>query len=340
MGETELARLIGLDWGTSSLRAYLYGEDGRRVAEKCTPSGVMHLERLFAPVEHPISREKLFEAAFDEVCEEWLQRTPGLPVIACGMVGSTVGWKEATYLRTPAGTEALAGALTPVSRRGRGLLHIVPGILAPGVSGKSLPEIMRGEETQIAGIFSDGSRANAGDREKLLIGLPGTHSKWVQTEIGKIVSFATFVTGELYGLITNYSVIAKTERKSQDFSREAFRAGMETGRGQAAEGAGGVLSTIFSTRTKSVLGELPKEKQSDYLSGLLIAEELAGVERILRRDESELQKFSRIVVAGEPDLCERYQFACNHLHWPAVEIVEDAAERGLWRVAQTAQLVK
>jgi len=262
-----------------------------------------------------------------------------LPVIACGMVGSTVGWKEAAYLRTPAGTDALAGALTRVSRADGGLLHIVPGILAPGVSGKRLPEVMRGEETQIAGIFSSDDPTNATEGDNWLIGLPGTHSKWVQTGMGKIVSFTTFVTGELYGLLTSHSVIAKTERKSQEFSEEAFQAGMEIGRGQDSEGAGGVLSTIFSTRTKSVLGELRKGQQSDYLSGLLIAEELAGVERVLRRDGCKLEEFPRIVLAGEPDLCARYKFASNHLHWPAVEIVADAAERGLWRLARTAQLI-
>jgi 2-dehydro-3-deoxygalactonokinase len=339
MGVKESARLIGLDWGSSSLRAYLFGEAGRKLAENSTPSGVMHLERLFAPGQHPMTRNELFEAAFEEVCADWLRRTPGLPVIACGMVGSTVGWKEAAYVRTPAGPNALAGALTQVSRADGSLIHIVPGILAPGVSGKRLPEIMRGEETQISGIFSGSRSTNAADAGNFLVGLPGTHSKWVQTGMGKIVSFTTFVTGELYGLLTSHSVIAKTERKSQEFSEEAFQAGMEIGRGQDSEGAGGVLSTIFSTRTKSVLGELRKGQQSDYLSGLLIAEELAGVERVLRRDGCKLEEFPRIVLAGEPDLCARYKFASNHLHWPAVEIVADAAERGLWRLARTAQLI-
>jgi len=338
MGVKEPARLIGLDWGTSSLRAYLFGEAGRKLAENSAPSGVMHLERLFAPGQHPITRDELFEAAFEEVCDDWLRRTPGLPVIACGMVGSTVGWKEAAYLRTPAGTDALAGALTQVSRADGGLIHIVPGILAPGVSGKRLPEVMRGEETQIAGIFGGGD-TNDPDGENLLVGLPGTHSKWAQTGMGKIVAFTTFVTGELYGLLTNYSVIAKTESKSQEFSGEAFQAGMESARGPDTEGAGGVLSTIFSTRTKSLLGELRKGQQSDYLSGLLIAEELAGVERILRRDRRRLEEFSRIVFAGDPGLCARYKFASNHLRWPAVEIVAEAAERGLWRLARTARLV-
>jgi len=334
----ESARLIGLDWGTSSLRAYLFGEAGRKLAENSAPSGVMHLERLFAPGQHPISRDELFEAAFEEVCQDWLRRTPGLPVIACGMIGSTVGWKEAAYLRAPAGTHALAGALTQISRADGGLIYIVPGIFAPGVSGKRLPEVMRGEETQIAGIFGDSGSTNAADRENLLVGLPGTHSKWVQTGMGNIVSFTTFVTGELYGLLSNYSVIAKTESKSQEFSGEAFQAGMETAHGPDSEGAGGVLSTIFSTRTKSVLGELQKGQQSDYLSGLLIAEELAGVERVLRRDGRKLEEFSRIVFTGEPDLCARYKFASNHRHWPAVEIVADAAERGLWRLARIARL--
>ena len=334
------ARLIGLDWGTSSLRAYLFGEAGQRLAQRSASSGVMHLERFRQPRQPPMSRGELFEAALQEVCEAWFREAPGLPILACGMVGSTVGWREAAYLRAPAGTDALAGALTQVPRPGRSTLQIVPGISAPGTPGKTLPEIMRGEETQIAGILSTGDlpdRATDGD---LLIGLPGTHSKWVQVRTGKIVSFSTFVTGELFALLTSYSVIAKTKETLEGFAEEDFQAGMEIACAPSAEGAGGVLSTLFSTRAKRVLGGLREEHQRDYLSGLLIGEELSGVERILRRDARNLRQFSRIVLAGEPGLCARYKLACEHFQWPVVETVEGAAEQGLWNVARTAKLVE
>ncbi len=329
------ARLIGLDWGTSSLRAYLFGGNGQILQEKSAPSGVMHLER-FIPAEEPtIVREKLFEAAFGDICGDWLaENGKDLPVLACGMVGSTVGWREAAYLRTPVGTSELASALTKVSRGGGNPLHIVPGVCAAGEPGKSFSEILRGEETQVAGILS--KIANSSKSESLLIGLPGTHSKWVLVQDRRIVSFSTFVTGELYALLTNFSVVAKTQIKPARMQVEAFRLGLRLARTQNGEAAGGVLSTVFSARSKRVLGELKEEEQPDYLSGLLIGEELAGVERILARNRRTLTDFSRILIAGDRGLCERYEFACKQAAWPIPEVIGGATAAGLWSVARAA----
>lgn len=337
----EEARLIGLDWGTTSLRAYLFGKSGEILAENSAPSGVMHLER-FCPVGAPDApRENLFEAALEDICRDWpAEVILRLPVIACGMVGSTAGWKEAAYLKTPAGAEELARALTNVERAKGSTVRIVPGVCASGLAGSQLPEIMRGEETQIAGILSQKEGGPATRNDHLLVGLPGTHSKWVQVRDGKIVSFATFVTGELYGLLASHSVIAKTQKKASRFEEAAFKAGLRLSQRPNAEAAGGLLSTIFSTRSRRVLGELKEEEQPDYLSGLLIGEELAGVERMLLRERCSLQDFASILLAGERDLCVRYQAACNVLGWPVTEMIENATVRGLWSVAQQAGMVR
>ena len=256
----EPARLIGLDWGTSSLRAYLYGDGGRILQEKSAASGVMHLEPFILPGEPGIARERLFESAFADICGDWLaEYGKDLPVIACGMVGSTVGWRETAYLRTPVGTGALASALTKVSRDSGGSVQIVTGICASGEPGKSFSEILRGEETQVAGVLS--KIENSTKSGTLLIGLPGTHSKWVRVQDRQIVSFSTFVTGELYALLTNYSVVAKMQKKSQRMDREAFRLGLQMARARNGEAAGGLLTAIFSTRSKHVLGELKEEEQ-------------------------------------------------------------------------------
>jgi 2-dehydro-3-deoxygalactonokinase len=331
------ARLIGLDWGTSSLRAYLYGDGGRILQEKSAPSGVMHLERFIPAGEPGIARERLFESAFADICGDWLAKNgKDLPVIACGMVGSTVGWREAAYLRTPIGTGELASALTKVIRGGERALQIVPGICEAGEAGKKFPEILRGEETQVAGILSkfDISMQSG----ELLIGLPGTHSKWVRVHDRQIVSFSTFVTGELYGLLTNHSVVAKTQKKCEHMDREAFRLGLQMARTRNGEAVGGLLAAIFSTRSKRVLGELNEEELPDYLSGLLIGDELAGVERILARDGRSLTDFSRILIAGDRSLCERYKFACKQAEWPVPEVIEGATAAGLWSVARQAGL--
>jgi 2-dehydro-3-deoxygalactonokinase len=333
----ERARLIGLDWGTSSLRAYLYGSDGQVLREKSAPSGVMHLERFIPAGEPSFAREKLFEAAFADICGDWLaENGKDLPALACGMVGSTVGWREAAYLSTPVRTGELASSITKVSRGGGSFVQIVPGICAAGEAGKSYPEILRGEETQVAGILSKSE--NSSKSENLLIGLPGTHSKWVLVQDRRIISFSTFITGELYALLINYSVVAKTQKKPEQMDDKAFRLGLRMARASKAEAAGGPLSTIFSTRSKRVLGELKEGEQADYLSGLLIGEELAGVERILARDHRTLANFSRILIAGDRSLCERYSYACKQADWPILKVVEGATAAGLWSVAREAGL--
>jgi 2-dehydro-3-deoxygalactonokinase len=334
------ARLVGLDWGTSALRAYLFGGNGDILAERSAPSGVLHLDRFLPTDAAHARRETLFEAALDDVCRDWPATIVSqLPVLACGMVGSTVGWKEAAYLQTPAGTNELAKALTSVKRANGSVVQIVPGVCSYGVAGASLPEIMRGEETQITGLLSAPKAANMANNDDLLIGLPGTHSKWAQVREDRIVSFTTFVTGELYALLTNHSVVAKTETKSPHLEEAAFQAGLRLGQSESGEAAGGLLSSIFSTRSRKILGELKQEEQPDYLSGLLIGAELAGVHRVLAREKRKPADFAAVVLAGERGLCARYQSACRTVQWPRTEIAENATARGLWSVARQAGLV-
>src|SRR5690606_38461090 len=103
------------------------------------------------------------EIAFNEACGDWLREQPGLPVIACGMVGSAQGWREATYLDVPVGLSGVAQLMTKIERAGQATIHIVPGLIQRG----ELPNVMRGEETQIAGILA----TRPSDDTDLLIGL-------------------------------------------------------------------------------------------------------------------------------------------------------------------------
>ena len=132
-----------------------------------------------------------FELAFDAACGDWLEAQPDLPVIACGMVGSAPGWSEAAYRNTPVDVARLGQALHKV-RSLRGVdVHIVPGVIEQN----GLPNVMRGEETQ--------SWACCKGRAPRVIGLPGTHSKWVGVVDGSVTRFDTFMTGELYAVLTS-----------------------------------------------------------------------------------------------------------------------------------------
>ena len=110
-----------------------------------------------------------FELAFEQACGDWLRAEPALPVIACGMVGSAQGWQEAAYLDVPVALDRIGTLLTVVERPGATPVHIVPGL----IQRHGLPNVMRGEETQVFGVLRD---ARAVPDAGLLIGLPGTHS--------------------------------------------------------------------------------------------------------------------------------------------------------------------
>ena len=314
------AQLIALDWGTSSLRAYKLGRDGQVLEQRSLASGIMHLPsdpRLIAGVQCSDG----FELAFDAACGDWLDAQPGLPVIACGMVGSAQGWSEAAYRHTPVDVASLGLALHKV-RSLRGVdVHIVPGVIEQ----VGLPNVMRGEETQVLGVLQ-GFPASA----ELLIGLPGSHSKWVEVIAGRITHFDTFMTGELFAVLSTHSILGRTQKIVGQFQAEAFDRGVRVALSQ--DGQRGVLSTLFSARTLGLTAELAAEQQPDYLSGLLIGHELAGLPDRTRN--------TPIILVGATALCARYQRALALCGFSQVSLAQEATERGLWQLALAAGLTQ
>lgn len=318
------AQLIALDWGTTSLRAYRLGHQGRVLEQRSLSAGIMQLPTTPRQIAGQSCSDG-FELAFDQACGDWLDAEPHTPVIACGMVGSAQGWREAAYQPTPASLDALSAALTTV-RSVRGVdIHIIPGV----IQRSALPNVMRGEETQVLGIL-----AGQGSAQPLLIGLPGSHSKWVQVSEGRIVHFDTFMTGEVYAALCAHTLLGRTMQTASDFDTESFERGVSVA--LSSEGQVGLLSTIFSSRTLGLTGQLASSAQPDYLSGLLIGHELAGLRALLRQQAAPLPA---VVLVGSDGLCQRYQRALALADFPAVTLAEQATERGLWQVAQQAGLL-
>ncbi len=311
--------LVALDWGTSTLRAYRLGPGGAVLEHRALPAGIQRLRpgATAAPAD--------FARAFAEACGDWRAAAPDAPALACGMVGSAQGWREAPYVDVPADPTALAGALTRVEAPG-GPLWLVPGLRAPG----ALPGVLRGEETQLAGLM--GALPAAGTS---VVGLPGTHAKWARVAEGRVVGFDTFMTGEVFEALARHTILARTLRLGAAPDLAAFDRGLAAARSD--EGRGGLLSTAFSVRTLGLAGALGPEAQADYLSGLVLGHELRGLEELR---PGLLAGAARVVLAGAPALCERYRRALAHLALPSPTIVEDAAERGLWRIAAAAGLVQ
>jgi 2-dehydro-3-deoxygalactonokinase len=244
--------LIALDWGTSSLRAYLLDRAGAVLDSGSSDQGIL------------AAAATGFDAVFEQHAGRWLAAHGPLPVIASGMIGSRQGWVEAPYCDCPAAAHDIAAAVVcHTSAQGRSI-HFVPGLRWRGEGG--LPDVMRGEETQILGSL-------AHDREDGAFVLPGTHSKWARVESGRIASFATFMTGELYAVLKKHSILGRL-MDGDGPGDDAFARGVSVAADTRAH-PGGLPAKLFSVRSLGLMGDLPHAALSSYLSGLLIGSELA-----------------------------------------------------------------
>lgn len=307
-------QLIALDWGTSSLRAYRLGAAGETLGERSLPLGIMQLD----------GSEEGFERALDQACGDWQRASPEAPMIACGMIGSAQGWGEARYVDVPLGAEELGSSLHAIERSCGMPLWVVPGVIQRG----DLPDVMRGEETQVFGLLDGDTDHGA----PLLIGLPGSHSKWVTADGGKLTQFQTFMTGEVYQALLGHTILGRTTVPSDSFNAAAFERGLRVAR--SSEGQAGPLSTIFSSRTLVLTGELSGVAQVDYLSGLLIGHELAAMSAMLQVPPSQ-----PIVLVGNSTLCARYLWALEYCGFESLRFAPEATTAGLWKVAAGAGLV-
>ncbi|HEX7387360.1 MAG TPA: 2-dehydro-3-deoxygalactonokinase [Castellaniella sp.] len=316
--EKQLA-LIALDWGTTSLRAYLLDGSGSSLAERNLPLGLMNLSRL-------PNGERDFLSAFKAACADWLDLRPGLPVIACGMVGSAQGWRQADYVDVPARVADICGRLLRIDT-GLGVpLWIVPGLRK--IDG--LSDVIRGEETQVIGAMQ--CLAAQGPS---LVALPGTHSKWVLVEDGCFRTFDTFMTGEVYSALQAHTILGQLMIAGAE-DRLAFDRGLKVAASEEAEK--GLLATLFSVRTLGLTGRVPAAGLADYLSGLLIGYEVNAVARLYA---TRLRRSSRVpvVLCGTPALRRRYQRALDASAWADVTSLDSSSRSGLWKVAQGAGLV-
>jgi 2-dehydro-3-deoxygalactonokinase len=282
--------IIAIDWGTSALRAALVEGDGRIARRAESAQGIMKVS------------DGDFAAALADLIAGW----PTLPVFASGMIGSRQGWREVPYVPCPAGLDEIASGLAEAAPG----VHIVPGLAKTGRDG--IPDVMRGEETQALGAgIADG-----------VVVLPGTHSKWVRLEGGRITWFATFMTGEVFAVLSRHSILGRLmEGESQD--EPAFERGLARGRAER----GALLHDLFSVRTLGLFGAIPPSGLRDYLSGMLIGTEIDAAMR--QAGEAPL------IIIGAPALATRYRraLAIAGREVPILD-AETATVRGLLAVAR------
>ena len=298
---------IGCDWGTSSLRAYRLGADGRVLDRRETPDGIMAI------------KDGAYEAAFETAVGDWMDGAPEAPVILSGMIGSRQGWKEAPYLACPADVASLASALMPVDlARGR-RVWIAPGLSHRDADGT--PDVMRGEEVQILGALEAFGAATSGSAATVC--LPGSHSKWARVEAGRVLGFATHMTGELFDAVRGHTIIGQMIEPGA-WDDQAFLEGLDR-----APEPGGLLGHLFGVRAKGLFDTLRPETAGAYLSGLMIGHELVAA----LDSGGGGGGGGEICLIGGGRLMELYAAALSHRDRPCRKLSPDIAAAGHMKLA-------
>ena len=289
--------MIAVDWGTSSFRAYRIDAAGIVVDKREAPLGILAI------------KEQRFAEALESQVGDWIEAGVH-PIVMSGMIGSRQGWREQTYARCPAGPDELAAKLGSVTWGMQGRkAWIVPGLITRDAQG--VHDVMRGEETQIVGVLED---LGPGSH---LVCLPGTHSKWVRIEGGRIASFTTHMTGEMFAVLRDHSILGRTMENAGDIPT-AFDAGLARSRQP-----GGLLHHLFGVRADSLAGTLTAEAAHEFLSGLLIGHEITAV----------APAGGTVHILGSQSLAARYERALSSAGCRAHTLDPDAAVRGLIRLA-------
>lgn len=296
--------LIGVDWGTSSLRAFLIGANGKVLDKVASSEGIMHVP----------GRD--FEAAFGRLVGAWANGKE-LPILASGMITSRNGWVETPYVQVPLDAGDLARALVSHQTSCGIELCFITGVTTDHASG---PDVMRGEETQIIGAsalgMSDGTFV-----------LPGTHSKWIRVSKNRIEDYATYMTGEIFAALKEHTILGTLIQKGP-FSPEGFSQGAAAG----LKSGSALLHDLFHVRTLPLMGRMKATDVEDYLSGLLIGAEIKSARE--RGDAA-----GTITIIGRSDLTGRYETALAVAGIESRRAPDDIVAMGYFLIARSAGLV-
>ena len=246
---TEKPAFIGVDWGTSSFRAWLFAPSGTVLESTHGPWGISQIAGA------------LFRQILLEAVGSWLGEYTDLPILMCGMIGSAQGWHEAGYLTGTVGVDELAAGAVRIADS-QLTLYIVPGI--KGISADGHNDVMRGEETLLAGGLG------ISHDEQAMFCLPGTHSKWISVEKGRIERLTTFMTGELFYLMKAQSILAPLIDNGSEvhLTSPVFAEGLAL-----AESPSGLLHQLFAIRAGVLTGRFAHGDALTLLSAVLAGNE-------------------------------------------------------------------
>lgn len=295
------AHLVGVDWGTTSLRAYRYDTQGQVLETRSSAQGLT------------AGPPGGFEQVLLDLAGDWLASDGKTPVLMCGMIGSRSGWVEAPYVVCSAGLPEIAANLVKLDTAVADA-RIVPGVRT--AEGAEFVEVMRGEEVQVLGAV-EGSAPHR-------VVAPGTHSKWIEVDGGAIATCATYLTGELFAVLSRHSILGQLMQGAA-FDEAAFRLGVTRALREPD-----LLRQLFTVRTEALFARIAPEAASAYLSGLLIGTEVgSGLTRT---------SAAPILVVGRPEIAACYALALAAAGAADVTTVDgdQASASGLWKIHQAS----
>jgi 2-dehydro-3-deoxygalactonokinase len=284
---------IAVDWGTTNRRAYVVDGSGKTAAEFEDSKGVLSVP----------------SGGFPAAVAEIRDRLGDKPLLMAGMVGSNRGWIEAPYVSCPAGIEDLAKGLVWPSEREA----IVPGV---SYIGNGRADVMRGEEVQLLGAIGSGAIDGSA-----LVCHPGTHNKWTLVHRHQIASFQTVMTGELFNLLKQHSILADLMQGPVE-PNDAFRAGARHGWAN-----NDLPAELFAIRARVLLKQAKAEDCASYASGLLIGSDV--------RIGLSTPYAAQVVVMGRPELTRLYAAAIEEAGRTAIELDgEQSFVAGISKIAE------
>lgn len=244
---------IGVDWGSTSFRAWLFDQECSILGSVYGAFGITQII------------DQAFEQTLKTALGSWLLDDKEIAVLMCGMIGSAQGWHEAGYLSGQIGVDELAAGTVKVPDTHLNAM-IVPGIKGVSVDGHN--DVVRGEETLLAGWLQKQRDGN------IMFCLPGTHSKWMVIRDGEINKITTFMTGELFELMRTHSILAPfiDSKAIADSDSDIFYQGLKL-----AESPSGLMHQMFTIRAGILTGQFAKTDALTLLSGLLVGAECVVV---------------------------------------------------------------
>lgn len=290
-------KFIAIDWGSSNFRAYAVDKEGNVRQRTKAHQGVLRI------------KDGNFAGILKRLLGKWFNKYPGIPLLMLGMIGSEHGWQDVEYTEAPINAEGLARYVEKIyNHRFDRDIYVIPGVKAFRDNHVSFDEV-RGEEVQVFGALEQQPTATD---EHHYICCPGSHSKWVDTHNDSICNIHTFMTGELFSLLSRNSVLA-TYMEASFTDPEAFKQGLRLSEKQDA-----LLADLYTVHTEGMAEQIGRTSLSSYLSGILIGHEIKSAKKIF-------SEMKTLTLVGAPWLMEMYQQACQFYQLDASLMKSDHA---------------